>query len=131
MPRYLDPPTVPDPHGRYAQGVLLAPYSKRLLISGQTGQTVDGSIPEGLEAQTEICFARILDILDAAGMTMKDLVKLTIYCTQRGGISTSREVRSRILQGVTSASTYVEVAGLANPLLLVEIEGEALREASF
>ncbi len=131
MPRYLDPPTVPETGGRYSQGVLLAPYAKRLIISGQVGRSADGALASGLEAQTAQAFDNLLAIVEAAGLTPRDIVKLTVFSAVPGGISIIRDIRSKKLEGVAPASTYVEVAGLADPGYLVEIEGEAVREAAF
>ena len=131
MPRYLDPPTVPEAGGRYAQGVLLAPAAKRLIISGQVGKTSEGVVLEGLEAQTAQAFDNLLAIVDAAGMIPKDIVKLTVFCAVAGGISRIRGIRAAKLGTLTPASTYLEVAGLADRAYLVEIEGEAVREAAF
>jgi 2-iminobutanoate/2-iminopropanoate deaminase len=130
MPRYLSPPTVPPTGGRYSQGVLIAPYAKRLIISGQVGRSADGRLAEGLEAQTAQALDNILAVLEAAGMLPSDLVKLSVFCTQKGGVSVIRDVRLAKLGALAPASTYVEVAGLADPAYLVEIEGEAVREAA-
>ncbi len=129
MPRYLNPPTVPGTAGRYSQGVLLGPHAKRLIISGQVGRSADGIIPEGLAAQAAQAIDNILAIVQAAGLEPTDIVKLNVFCTQKGGVSTMREVRLEKLGRHAPASTYVEVAGLADPSYLVEIEGEAVREA--
>ena len=131
MPRYLDPPDVPDTGGRYAQGVLLAPHAKRLIISGQVGRSADGALASGLEAQAAQAFDNILAIIEAAGLAPKDIIKLTVFSTVPGGISIIRGIRGQKLSGVLCASTYVEVAGLADPAYLIEIEGEAVREAAF
>ncbi len=130
MPRYLDPPTVPGTAGRYSQGVLLAPYSKRLIISGQVGRSAAGVVPDGLEAQAAQALDNILAIVEAAEMLPSDIVKLNVFCTVRGGVSVMRDVRLKKLGKLAPASTYVEVAGLADPAYLVEIEGEAVREAT-
>ena len=78
--------------------------------------------------QTEQVFDNIFALLDAAGMDVSHLVKLVIYCAAPGGTATIREIRNIRLGGHSPASTFVQVAGLANPDYLVEIEGEAVRE---
>lgn len=129
MPRYLNPPTVPGTAGRYSQGVLLAPAAKRLIISGQVGRSAAGVVAEGLEGQAAQALDNILAVVEAAGMEPTDIVKLNVFCTQKGGVSIMREVRLQKLGRHAPASTYVEVASLADPAYLVEIEGEAVREA--
>jgi 2-iminobutanoate/2-iminopropanoate deaminase len=128
MPRFLNPPTLTDTGGRYSQGVLHARVAKRLIISGQVGRVPNGAIAEGLEAQTLQALDNVLAAVAAAEMKMTDIVKLTIFCTQRGGVATVREARTKKLGRHAPASTYIEVAGLADPAYLIEIEGEAVRE---
>lgn len=129
MPRFLNPETVSRPASRFSQGVLHGPVARRLIISGQVGARADGSIVEGLEAQTELVFDNIVAMLRAADMDLTDLVKLTIFCAAPGGAGIVREIRNRRLGTHAPAATFLQVAGLANPSYLVEIEGEALREA--
>ncbi len=129
MPRFLNPATLPQPSSQYSQGVLVGPYSKRLLISGQVGRRPDKSLCEGLAAQAEQAYDNILALVAAAEMTPADIVKLTVYCTQPGSGAVLREVRTRKLGRHAPASTYLQVAGLADPAYLVEIEGEALRDS--
>ena len=129
MPRFLNPANVPQPSSHYSQGVLIGPYGKRLMISGQVGMKPDKALAKGLEAQAEQAYDNLLAVIAAAEMMPADLVKLTIYCTVPGSVAVLGEVRKRKLGRHAPASTYLEVAGLANPAYLVEIEGEALREA--
>ncbi len=129
MPQFLNPPTLSTPMARFSQAVLTGPASKRLFISGQVGARVDGTVLDGLAAQTEQVFDNLCAALAAGGMEITDIVKLTIYCTVPGGAAVVREIRNRRLGSHAPASTYVQAAGLANPAYLVEIEAEALREA--
>lgn len=130
MPRFLNPPTVPAPGSRYTQAVALGAPFKRLLISGQVGLRPDGTLEDGIEPQLEQAWNNILALLEAAGLTAADLVKVTTYVTMRGCIGVTRLVRERKLGRHSPASTYVEVSGLANSAWLCEIEAEAVREAS-
>ena len=129
MPKFLNPPTLSTPAARFSQAVLTGPAAQRLFISGQVGARVDGTLLEGLGPQTEQVFDNLCAALAAGGMEITDIVKLTIFCTVPGGASVVREIRNRRLASHAPASTYVQVAGLANPGYLVEIEAEALREA--
>jgi enamine deaminase RidA (YjgF/YER057c/UK114 family) len=128
MPRFLNPDTVQKPTSRFSQAVLHGP-GRRLIISGQVGAKADGTILDGLAEQTELVFDNIVSVLKAADMELGDLVKLTIFCCAPGGAQTVREIRNKRLGSHAPAATFVQVAGLANPKYLVEIEGEAIREA--
>ena len=129
MPTFLNPPALSQPTSRFSQGVLVKATAERLIMSGQVATRPDGTLVEGLAAQTEQVFDNIFALLQAAGMDASHLVKLVIYSAAPGGAGTIREIRNRRLGAHAPASTFVQVAGLANPDYLVEIEGEAVREA--
>jgi enamine deaminase RidA (YjgF/YER057c/UK114 family) len=109
--------------------VLLKTDARRLILSGQVAVRPDGSMAQGLEAQTQLVFDNIEALLAAADMDLSHLVKLVIYCAQPGGAGVVRGIRNQRLGDHAPASTFLYVAGLANPDYLVEIEGEAVREA--
>ena len=128
MIQRLNPDTVPKPASAYDQAVLHAAHAKRLVISGQVGVTADGKVLEGLEAQLRQCWVNLFAVMKAAGFEKKHLIKSVIYVTQAGQVGLSRQIRDEAMEGNTSASTYLEIAGLASPAFLCEIEGEAVRE---
>lgn len=122
----INPPTVVQPASRYAQAVVHSAAARRIVISGQIGMTVDGKLVDGLEAQARQTWANIFAILVHAGFDKHHLVKVTTFCTVKGQVAINRKVRDDALGGLIVASTYLEVAGLAAPDFLVEIEAEAV-----
>jgi 2-iminobutanoate/2-iminopropanoate deaminase len=120
-----NPGTVAPPLARYSHAIEVPAGARWLHLSGQVGVRPDGTLAEGAEAQVEQTWANILALLQAAGMTVHDLVKVTVFLTDPAHIPLQREVRQRVLGGVTPASTLLVVAGLARPDLLVEIEAIA------
>ena len=102
-----------------------------LYVSGQHAGGAGGA-PEGdrsMAGQTRTTLARIKALLEAAGATMDDVVKLTVFTTdiaQRAAIS---EARRGFFSGDFPCSTLVEVKGLVHPELLVEIDAVAIRRA--
>jgi 2-iminobutanoate/2-iminopropanoate deaminase len=122
----INPDTVVKPASRYAQAVVHSAAAKRIVISGQIGVTRDGAIVEGLEAQSRQCWINILAILASAGFEKHHLVKATTFCTVPGQVAIARKTRDEALGDVVIASTYLEVAGLAAPAFLIEIEAEAV-----
>ena len=129
MTTFLNPPTVSTPGSRYSQAVLVKADAQRLILSGQVAVRPDGSMAQGLEAQTQLVVDNIEALLAAAQMDLSHLVKLVIYCAEPGGSGVVRAIRNQRLGVHAPASTFLYVAGLANPDYLVEIEGEAVREA--
>lgn len=128
MPRPIKPLSVAPPASRYAHGIVHSARARRLVIAGQVGVAVDGVAAIGLQAQCEQIWDNIVAILIEAGMSLTDLVRITAYSTVPGGVSTYRSVRDRRLGGHLVAATYIEVAGLAHPDYLIEIEAEAVCE---
>ncbi|MBL8789459.1 MAG: RidA family protein [Rhizobiales bacterium] len=129
MIQRLNPDTVPKPASAYDQAILHTGNARRLVISGQVGMTTDGKVLDGLEAQLRQCWLNLFAVMKAAGFEKRCLVKSVIYVTQPGQIALSRRIRDEMMEGHTSASTYLEIAGLASPQFLCEIEGEAVLEA--
>ena len=124
--RFLNPASIAAPASRYSQAVAVPANAERLIISGQIGANPDGSLADGLEAQMERAWLNIFAILEDAGMTKRNLVKITVFVTDPGVTAAYRRVRDRMLDGHAPAATYLVVAGLASPEMLVEIEGEAV-----
>jgi 2-iminobutanoate/2-iminopropanoate deaminase len=128
MIKRINPEGAPKPASNYAQAVTHGADSRRIVVSGQVGVTLDGKIMEGMEAQLRQCWNNLFAVLKGAGFDKTHLVKTVIYVTQPGSVALSRKVRDEALEGLLVASTFVQVAGLAAPEILCEIEGEAVRE---
>lgn len=128
MPRSINPATIVAPASNYSHGMEHAAGARRVVVSGQIGVRPDGSLAEGFEAQAVAAFDNVLAVLEAAGMSAPDLVKVTAFATVPGQVAVFRTVRDRKLLGHAPAATYLEVAGLARPDWLVEIEAEAVKE---
>jgi enamine deaminase RidA (YjgF/YER057c/UK114 family) len=125
MNRISNPPSVAPPIGAYSHAIEVPPGSRLLYISGQVGIAPDGSLAEGVEAQTEQACRNIVAILEANGMTTADLVKLNHYVIDEGQLGAFRAARARVLGEVRPASTLAVVKALAAPQYLVEIEAIA------
>lgn len=122
------PRTIAPPGSRYAHGIVHSARARRLVIAGQIGVRIDGSIPDDLAAQMEIAWDNLTAILVEAGMSISDLVKINVFVTVPGSVGLYRTIRDRRLGGHLCAATYLEVAGLAAPGILFEIDGEAICE---
>lgn len=124
----FNPADVVKPASNYVQGVVHAASAERMVISGQLGLRPDGTLEQGLEAQMERAWLNVFGVLAAEGFTRRDLIRAVIYVTVPGQVAVYRQVRDRMLDGHLCANTYLEIAGLAAPEFLVEIEAEAVRE---
>ncbi len=74
----------------------------------------------------ERAWLNMFAILEDAGMTKHNIVKITVFMVGDGHTAAYREVRDRMLDGHAPAATYLVVAGLAGPEMLFEVEGEAV-----
>lgn len=99
-----------------------------LFISGQVARPLEGGntlVGTTEYEQAKQIFLRIQRICEAAGGSMADIVKVTIYLVD---ISKNTEVwkaRREFFSGDFPASTLVEVSSLAGKETLVEIEAVA------
>lgn len=123
---FFNPPGIAQPASRYMQAALVPAGGRRLVISGQVGARPDGTLEEGFEAQSRRAWSNLLAVIAHAGMKVTDLVKVTILVTEPGRTSAYRAVRDEVLAGHACCATYLQVAGLAHPDMLIEIEGEAV-----
>ena len=72
----IETPLVMIPHKGTSQAIK---FGNILFIGGQTGRDVDGTIPEGIEAQVTLALERAKYIIDAAGGTMEDVLICHCY----------------------------------------------------
>jgi 2-iminobutanoate/2-iminopropanoate deaminase len=122
---FSNPATVHKP-GRYSHAALVTGATKRLVMSGQVGAAPDGTILDGAEAQIGQALANIGAILAAYDMTPANIVKVTVFITDRSLLDSLRTQRAAFFGDHIPASTLLIVAGLADPQFLVEIEAEAV-----
>jgi 2-iminobutanoate/2-iminopropanoate deaminase len=120
-----NPPAVRAPTG-YTHAIQVAGDYRRLIISGQVGMAQDGTIPSTGEGQIAQALANLRAVLTANGMAVENIVKTTVFLTDRGLLAALRQARSAAFGDHAPASTLLFVAGLADPALVVEIEAEAV-----
>lgn len=92
----------------------------QFFISGMVGREADGSIPDGMAAQAAIAFRKIRDLAEAAGGKMSDVVQINVFATDLA-VDEFQRVRREFFSGDFPCSTFVQVKGLADPRLVVEI----------
>lgn len=111
--------------GSYSKGVLAG---NTLYLSGQTGAGMDGGppVPGDAGAQTRQACENIKILLDEAGGTFSDVVKIVVYITDRAHRVPVYEVIAEYFGPHAPASTGVIVDGLASADFLVEIDVTAV-----
>ena len=127
MAERIMPPAFAAPTGPWSPGVKAQP-GELLFIAGCVSVDEDGNVvaPGDVAAQTHQLMKNFQAVVEAAGMTMSDVVKITNYLVDVRDYPAMAAVRQQYLQEPYPASTMVEVTGFLYPGLLVEIEGIAI-----
>ena len=126
MNKSYNPATVAAPAG-YSHGVEFGADARVLHIAGQLGVAPDGSFARDIRGQAAQAWKNIENVLAAAGMELKDLVKVNHYLTRKEDIAGYREVRARVLGELRPASTLLVISALAREEALVEVEAVAAK----
>ena len=112
--------------GPYSHGVEMGDF---VFLSGQTpidsgtGKLVEG----GIETQTEQCFKNLFKVLEAAGLTSDEVVKVNVFLKDMGDFSAMNSIYSNQFSTPYPARTTIGVAAL--PLgASIEIEMIARRK---
>ena len=98
-----------------------------LYIAGQVARDTEGNVlaPGDIRTQAREVFQNLRRVLQAAGGDLTDLLKITTYITRSGDVPAVGEVRQQFMSGELPASTLIVVSRLAQPELLIEVEGMA------
>jgi len=118
-----NPPELSKPTG-YTHVVEVTGPNRTIYISGQIAFDKDGKVVGAgdMKAQAEQVFKNLQAALAAAGAKFSDVVKMNSYITDMSKVQAVRDVRAKYFADTTPASTFVQVAGLVRPELLLEIE---------
>lgn len=123
-PRFASPESLASPAG-YSHVVSIPP-GRLVWTSGQVPLDAERRIAAGWEAQTRLVFENVGRALEAAGAGWDDVVKLTIYVVDVSELATIRAVRDEFVNTETPpTSSLVQVAGLFDPDVLIEVEAVA------
>lgn len=112
--------TIPNaPQRPFSPAVKAGDY---IFMSGQGGTVdADGKELKTIEAQTRQCLENMKRVLEAAGASLDDVVKVTVFLGDGNNFDKMNEVyRSYFPKDLPARSTAV--TGLAVPTMLLEIE---------
>jgi 2-iminobutanoate/2-iminopropanoate deaminase len=125
--KIITAPGLPRPLGIYSQAVKVE-GNQFLFISGTTARDGQGNIVGKGDpiAQTRQVLENIKKILDAAGGTFENIVKVTVFVTDMRHFKDIHQVRAEYFKKDFPASTLVQVNSLASPELLIEMEAVAV-----
>jgi len=111
-------PSLPAPAGPYSVAVH---HNGTLYLSGMTafGTPAQG---KDIASQAEAIFEQMKQVTQAEKITMRNLIKVTIFVTSMNDVGALREVLSKNYDGAYPASSLVKVAGLFSPEVNIEVE---------
>jgi enamine deaminase RidA (YjgF/YER057c/UK114 family) len=119
--------TFPDPYEPFgiSQGFKIG---NMIVLSGQVGMDQQGNIvgKGDIVAQAEQAFQNIAQLLAKEGVSTREIVKMTTYVTDMSQVGKLQELRSRLFGFPPPAETLVQVAALALPDLMIEIDAMAI-----
>jgi 2-iminobutanoate/2-iminopropanoate deaminase len=95
-----------------------------VFISGQIGIEDDGAVPADFRRQAELGMQALRRVVVAAGVTLDDVVKTTVFVTDQEYVAAMNEAYSEYFRPPWPTRSTL-VTGLALPGLLFEIEAVA------
>ena len=119
----INPEGLSKPQG-YSQ-IVTTESGKTIHLAGQGGIADDGSVPENLDEQTKLMFAKIGIGLSAVGATSEDVVRIVVYIVDLDKINPMpiyQGIRSFFPEEHKPVSTILGVTALALPAMKVEID---------
>lgn len=98
-----------------------------IFLSGQLSRDAEGRLVGAgdMAEQTRQCIRNMRTVLEAAGGTLDDIVSVVVYTTDMREFRNIVAARTEFFIDKLPTSTIVEVAHLADPGLLIEIQAIA------
>jgi len=108
----------------YSRAVVAGPW---VFMSGTTGFDYKSmTIADNVLEQAEQCFRNVAGVLEQAGVSFADVVRITYLVTRREDFEPIWPVLQRYLGEVRPACTVI-VAQLLDPRMLIEVEATAFK----
>jgi len=115
-------PGIREPVSHYCHVTRAGPH---VWVAGIVGEEADGSIPEDVVAQFDAAIATMDQCLKAAGAGAEHVVKVQVFMTDITERPKINPRRIAYFGDNLPVSTLVEVRGLVDPRMKVEIECQA------
>ena len=135
MPEPIVPKIFGPPLGMYSHGMIARGGGDLVVVAGQVGLNADGRVPgDDVVSQTKQALENVRTVVEAAGCTMRDVVRLQTFLTRPGDIGGFMKARGELFPSyfpdkVYPPNTLLVVGRLVRPELLVEVEAMAVRPA--
>lgn len=113
--------------------VAIGPYSQAIEVNGMVFTSgvipvvpATGEIPEGSVAQAKQALTNLSNLLKAAGCSMENVIKTTVFIKEMDDFGAINEVYKTFFEGDCPARSCVEVARLPKDVM-IEIEAVAVK----
>lgn len=126
----LNPPSLARPSG-FSYGILSAEKSRLLFLAGQTASDAEGQIvaADDIVAQYERVLQNLQTVVEAAGGTMQDIVKMTIFVGDRDDYRAHLKALGKVHRAYFGnhypATALLEISSFFQDDALIEVEGIA------
>lgn len=126
----VNPASLVKPSG-YAHGIVTQ-GGRLLFLAGQPALDAEGKVvaPGDIAGQFDQSFKNLQTVMQVAGGTMTDIVKLTIFVTDKSAYLSNLKPIGAVYRSFFGryypAMTLVEVKSLFDDAAMVEIEGTAV-----
>ena len=109
----------------YSHGIKVG---NTIYLSGQIARDRDGKVAHKRDfvGQFEMALENIKNVLETAGASMQDIVKMTFYCRHLWDLAKMMPVYKKYFGDHVPAMTAVEIIQLWDPYLLIEVEAIAV-----
>lgn len=121
------PSTVAAPVGMYSHAVEVPAGARWLHISGQVALAPNGSVSGDFRDQAHQAWQNVVAILEAANMTVADLVHVNHWLVDQADFPIYAEVRAGYLGDARPAATLMIVKDLVKPEFKIEVGGVAAK----
>lgn len=115
------------PNGPFSQAMFVPAGKQLLFISGMTPRNKAGEVVgiNDMEAQTRQVCENLQAVVEAAGGSLTDIVRIDVFVTELEEASSVHTVRREFFGEHSPTSIMVQVAGFFSPEYLIEINAIA------
>lgn len=124
MKKLVNSEFAPAAAGPYSQAI---DAGELVFVSGQLPvRLADGLLPENIEEQTRTSLNNVAEVLKAAGCTMDDVVKTTVFLSDIANFTVVNGIYAEYFAAPYPARSCFQVAALPKGAL-VEVEAIAVK----
>lgn len=114
----------------FSQAIVVEGPVKTVYVGGQNGVNAKGEVVgDDIASQSAQAFKNVITVLDAAGASLDDVIKMTIYLVEGQSLHDAFAAVQKVqVMRVPPTVSMMMVAGLANSKYLIEVDAVAVVE---